>query len=366
MTRHALARLVLATALSLTLLFLTRAARAGDCNGPPECCIVDAANVKAPLPEHVRVGMRLAHVYGISEHDGSWTGEISLVTRWPEGGLRPELTLRNGASEPYVSVDETTVHDGQCYRERRLRASFANWFRLRRFPFDAQLLRLLLEERSLTDAQAIWEPELWPNVIAIDAYRELPGWQFQALPQLEVKRSSFASHSAAPHPRLLIVSIPVERLWQFYLSRYFLPLFLIVALAWGIFWIKPEDLGSASSIGITAMLAIIAFQLTQAGTLPQVEYMTLADRVYVVCYLATAVALGTAVYESYIASSGPAGLARAQRLDSLMRRLFPLAFLALVTFAAIAGWRSHSDDPDADIPHLVPSAQPPAGEHSPR
>jgi hypothetical protein len=345
------------------LFFAARVALAGDCNGPPECCITDVANVKVKLPQHIRVGMRLAHVYAISEHDGTWTGEISLVTRWPENGLRPELTLRNGASEPFVAVDETTSHEGQCYRERRMRASFATWFRLRRFPFDGQLLRLLLEERAITDEQAIWEPELWPNVIAIDAYRELGGWQFEELPQLEVKRSTFAAHAKAAKPRLLIVSIPVTRLRQFYLSRYFLPLFLIVGLAYAIFFIKPDDLGSASAIGITCMLAIIAFQLTQAGTLPQVEYLTLADRVYIVCYLATAIALALAVWKANVAARGEGGLARALVLDQRMRRVFPLVFALSVGAAFGVGWTSHKEDFDADIPHIVPPAKPPPGEH---
>jgi hypothetical protein len=162
----------------------------------------------------------------------------------------------------------------------------------------------------------------------------------------------------APHPRLLIVSLPIERLWPFYMSRYFLPLFLIVALAYSLFWIRPDDLGSASSIGITCMLAIIAFQLTQASTLPQVEYLTLADRVYVVCYGATALALALVVAESYLVSRGREALAA--RIDRLMRWLFPTAFIALATLAAILGWYSHKDDPDADIPYIVPAAQAPA------
>ena len=117
-------------------------------------------------------------------------------------------------------------------------------------------------------------------MIAIDAYRELSAWRVEGYPMLEVKRSSFSAVPGQKGPRLLIVSTPIERVSQFYLTRYFLPLFLIVALAYGLFWIKPDDLGSAASVGITCMLAIITFQITQADALPHVPYLTLADRVY--------------------------------------------------------------------------------------
>jgi len=347
----------------LFFLTLASAARAAECDGPPECCNTDPGKVKVPLPEHVRVGMRLMHVRDVSERSASWSGEVALITRWPAGGLRPEVQMRNASADLSNAVDETSLVGDQCYRERRVSATFANSFRLRRFPFDDQNLRILIEERALEDAQAIWEPELWPNVIAIDGYRELSAWRYLGYPKLEVKRSSFSAVPGKPGPRLLIVSIPVGRLWQFYLSRYFLPLFLIVALAYGLFWIKPEDLGSAASVGITCMLAIIAFQLTQADTLPRVAYLTLADRVYIVCYLATAAALGLVLWESYAAANGR--LAAAERLDRKMRGYFPVAFVALIGVGVAIGWSSHADDPDSDIPHLLPPATPPAGEKAP-
>jgi hypothetical protein len=353
-------KLLVALACALAALFVSFAARAGDCNGPEACCNADPAKVTAPLPEHVRVGMRITHIRAVSERDGSWNGEVDLVYRWPAGGLRPDVTVRNAAADLTTSVDETTQDGDTCYRETRMSADFANWYRLRRFPFDEQGLRLLLEERSLTDEQAVWEPALWPNVIAIDAYRELTGWRVLGYPSFEVKRSTFSAVPGQKGPRLLIAQLDVRRISQFYLTRYFLPLFLIVALAYGMFWIKPEDLSSSASVGITCMLAIIAFQLTQADTLPHVAYLTIADRVYTVCYVATAFALGAVLWESHAAHSGK--LEAASRFDRRMRVGFPVVFVALVAGMVWLGWASHAEDPDADIPAVLAPLAPPPGE----
>ncbi len=107
------------------------------------------------------------------------------------------------------------------------------------------------------------------------------------------------------------------------------------------------------------MLAIIAFQITQADSLPHVPYLTLADRVYTACYLATSAALGIVRWESYATTGGK--LDAALRVDKHMRRWFPLGFAALVGVSVALGWSSHKDDPDSDIPGVLAPQAPPAG-----
>jgi hypothetical protein len=77
-----------------------------------------------------------------------------------------------------------------------------------------------------------------------------------------------------------------------------LPLLVIVAVAFSVFWIHPEDLNTKASIGVTCLLAAIAFQLAEAGMLPEVAYLTLADRVYAICYTMLALSLMLAVNSS--------------------------------------------------------------------
>src|SRR5688572_14653877 len=89
------------------------------CTGPAECCITKAADAKDSLPTKVRVGVRVMRVEKIAEQDGNFSGEVTLMTRWKAGGLRPELNPRNAAEASYP-LDETKVVNGLCYRERRI------------------------------------------------------------------------------------------------------------------------------------------------------------------------------------------------------------------------------------------------------
>lgn len=355
------ALLVLFGTIAMLLLFaaLERSAFAAECSGPEACCIVDPAKATQPLPTHVRVGMRIRRIGKIDEQDALYQADLTLLFHWPAGGLRPDPRPRNAGSDFTTPIDETHEEGGVCYREERLDGSFLSWFRLRRFPFDSQNLRLNLEDRAHTDAQMVYEPDLWPNTISADAYREIGGWKIEDYPHLTFKHSTFAYPATAPHPMLVLIEIPVQRQWRFYVTRYFLPLFLIVALAYCLFFIRPEDLGSAASIGITCVLAIITFQITQADRLPRVPYMTIADIVYVVCYAATGVAVVSTVREAYLAGRGRTKDAEA--LDRRMRWLFPLGVFACLALGCAWGWRAEID-PAKDVPYELAPATPPSGE----
>ena len=342
----------------LASLWLASPCAQAQCNGPTGCCVTEPV-AATPRPTPVRLGLRVMRLRSLNEQAGTYEAELTVLMRWPVGGLRPNPRPRNAGESFTVVLDETRQAGETCFREERIQGAFQTWFRLRRFPFDEQLLRLNLEDREQPPEALRYEPTLWPNTISIDAFRELSGWRFEGYATMTVKRSSFAFPNRTEHPQLLIVNVPVARLWQFYLSRYFFPLFLIVALAYGLFWVRPEDLSSSASIGVTCLLAIIAFQITQASTLPQVSYLTIADLVYMVCYIATALALALTVYEAYLC--GNDRKADADALDRRWRWLFPLLFFLSIGAAVLGGWRAHGD-PTRDIPHLLPPATPPPGE----
>jgi hypothetical protein len=340
---------------ALVVLLVGSPALAGECEGPPECCVTRVEDAAGPLPTQVRLGLRVMRIEKIVEQDGNYSGELTLTHRWPAGGLRPDPQPRNGL-EVEVTTDETSLRDGQCYREKRMIGTFQTWFRLRRFPFDQHSLRLNLEDRRFTPEQLRYAPELWPNTISVDALRELTAWTIPEMPHInEIKVSTFAFPMEAPHPQLILVHIPVVRHSWFYVSRFFLPLLLLVAIAYTIFWVKPEDLGSASSIGITCMLSIIAFQLAQADSLPRVPYLTIADRIYTICYVLIAVALACAVVEAYWSRTGRE--ARADSVDRIGRKLFPAVFVVACAISSLFGWYAKSE-PEADVFVPEPAVKP--------
>jgi hypothetical protein len=59
--------------------------------------------------------------------------------------------------------------------------------------------------------------------------------------------------------------------------------------------------------------------------LPEVAYLTLADRIYSICYVAIALAMAESVYTNTLARAGKK--AEAHRVDVICRIAFPAAMV---------------------------------------
>jgi hypothetical protein len=351
-------RFAAALVLAIVSILFVRAARA-DCDGPPECCITDAKAATASLPERVRVGLHIQQIGSVSERDGEYHADLTITTRWPAGGVVPALGPRNAVDTTNTVEDRTERGGAFCYHAVRIQDTFETPFVLYRFPFDEQRLRLVLEDLRYRPEIYTYDQELWPLTIGNEAYRDLQAWRIERYPSVTQRDSIGRSFPGASPVHVLRIEIPVERVWEFYMSRYFFPLLLVVALSYSLFYVQPDDLASSSGIGITAVLAIIAFQVAQADALPHVAYLTLADKVYAICYLFTAIALALAIHGAYLVRHGKQK--RADDLQVRYRVLFPVFFVVAFAGATAWGWVAGAQAPEVPATRLPP-ATPPAGE----
>jgi hypothetical protein len=104
-----------------------------------------------------------------------------------------------------------------------------------------------------------------------------------------------------------------------------------------VFWIDPDDLSTQVTIGVTCLLAAIAFQFAESSSLPEVDYLTLADRVYVACYLTIALTLLESIYTNSLVRRGDRSAAL--RVESRARILMPAALALAVVISFVLSFR---------------------------
>ncbi len=177
-------------------------------------------------------------------------------------------------------------------------------YNLRAFPFDHQRLTLQFSDAWFSSDQTRYSDQ--PSVSGLDmaAQEQLSNWK--VLARLSYRREKRAVQEAVGDAAYdyATFSLPVRRHITFHLTRFFLPLLIILVLAFSVFWIDPADLSSKVSIGVTCLLSAIALQFAEGGTLPEVEYLTLADRVYATSYVALALALLATLHSAALARKG--------------------------------------------------------------
>lgn len=119
--------------------------------------------------------------------------------------------------------------------------------------------------------------------------------------------------------------IEISRLPQFYISNIILPLFLIVAISWAVFWMDfgSMHLADRLSVSFTSVLTVVAFDFVTADNLPLLSYQTVLDLVLTFSY----VILSLSVLENVLAylrfrKNGN----EVQRIDRVARWLFPVVY----------------------------------------
>jgi hypothetical protein len=262
-----------------------RAAPKG-CDGPPACCPATLTD-HLDAPVTVKLGVLLVGLYEVEEKSGTWKADFYLTESWQHApGFTPATEIANEVERQSEQFDATELRGELCVRTRRIHSTLHSGYNLRAFPFERQRLTLQFSDAWFSADEAKYSSR--PSVSGLDAaaQEQLSNWKVTAnLDYLHDKRTVQEAVGATPYDYATF-SLAVRRHITFHLTRFFLPLLIIVVLAFSVFWIDPADLSSKVSIGVTCLLSAIALQFAEGGTLPEVEYLTLADRIYATCYVA--------------------------------------------------------------------------------
>jgi hypothetical protein len=325
-------------ALLAAALALAPAAHAAECPGPAECCTDKPADTLAH-PARVSVGVVVTGLYNVNEKNGTWDADYYLYESWqPQPGFAPQTEVVNEVARLSEQFGTLARRGDRCIRSRRLRSTLSSPYDLRVFPFDRQRLVLQLSDSWSDTALARYEDRPFVQGVDEGVYRQLSQWSVGRRLDYALESRAFEWEKniwdrEAPVYDYATFTLPVRRHTTFHLTKFFLPLLVIVLVSMSVFWVDPQDLASQVGVGVTCLLTAIAFQLTQATTLPEVAYLTLADLVYVASYLVIALALAESLYTNVLARGGQRE--RALRVDRASRVAFPSAFALLIALSAV-------------------------------
>ncbi len=122
--------------------------------------------------------------------------------------------------------------------------------------------------------------------------------------------------------------IRAHRITNYYLWKVILPLCLIVAMSWCVFWIAPVHSAAQIGLSATSMLTLIAFIFATTNMVPELGYLTRLDLFIIGSTILVFLALLQSVTTSYLIVRHKEQLT--VRIDTVCRVAFPLTFAALV------------------------------------
>ena len=292
----------------------------------------------AGRPEVVRVGALINDIQQLDLQTHSYAVDIYLWFKWNDPEIDPSRTFEFlnplelwGHIRSYAGVKPETLPDGTQYSVVHVQGKFNSKLPLERYPFDTQDLTVIVEDKSKDESALVYKPDKDPIALSKDI--TIPGWEIGE-PSLEVVSNRYPTNFGDPtlddvtYSRV-VVALPVTRPAGTYSLKLLLPMLLVALTAALALSVHPKYVEGRIGIGITALLTLVALQLTSDSGLPDVNYLILLDKLYILSYLFVVLTMAVIVRNSWVDATGD--VAAATRAD---RR--GLAVLTVAYFAAAA------------------------------
>jgi len=312
----------------------------------------DAAALSRPDPRgtatEVRVRVFVIDVASIDDASQTYKADLLAAIRWRDPRLafaavpgtdevrvlslsevwQPDLLLVNRREATRVYPDQVRVSpDGTVLYRQRFLVTLASPLELRRFPFDRQTLAVRLVSLYPAD-----EVQLVPEPVQEGPRPDftIAGWSLEVgdftADQLESPGGQQLSR--------LVLSLPASRDTRYYYWKLFVPLGLIVFMAWSVFSLDHTQLGPRIGVSTASIFTLIAFQLSLGRLLPPIAYLTRADMFVLGTSVLVFLALAETITISRLNAAGRQETSR--KVDQVARPLYAALFL-VVAFLSIKG-----------------------------
>ncbi len=301
-------------------------------------------------PVQVRVGLFLTNLIAVDEVKELFQISGYLFMTWKDPRLVfyprqaaeqreytpdeiwiPSLMMINAtAARDKVTANIKGDPDGTIHYIELFQVELTTSFFLEPFPFDSQSLEVFLQpfldERD-TVAMTYDEPN---SGVGTEPFVELAQWKILGFNATQQRRELGRTGKQIPE---LEIDLQVQRRSRYYVWKVFLPLIVMVAIAYSAFWIKIGDYYTQISITLTAILTEIAFLFAISSSLPKVPYLTFIDAFFLVSFIFSFVSmLELVLVHQALEWEWTDHANRVRRISQL---LYPLIYAACVSAVAL-------------------------------
>ena len=304
-----------------------------------------SAEVNAPTPAHptvVRIGLVIRNLAAIDEVKENWQVTGLLVAKWTDRRLRyrpsargrvyrelpsnlwkPDFEFTNEVTPTHFRfVDFYAQPDGTVVYAQTFSATLSTSLDLRRFPFDSQLLPLIVQAGGDDLDRTILKSDPQDSVLPKRSYVALAQWV-----PLSLTESLGTVAGSAGGAKDVEFGLEVRRNPKSYVWKFIVPLLLLVIISWVTFWLSHEEFKTKDQLqsAVATLLIIVAFNITASSLLPKTDYITYIDAllfssfIFVVISIATIV--GTHLLQLNVSPE------RALTVRRLAGVILPIAFL---------------------------------------
>lgn len=257
--------------------------------------LIAEASEGRPRPDdggatRLSMAMALLDVDEVNTAEQNFTANLMIVVSWsdPRQAHDGERTITKALDEvwhpglffvnqqkiwPSLPSLVRITPEGEVSFLQRVWGPFSQPLDVRNFPFDSQDFEIRVASvrygaGEIEFAASLDRPSLLADAFSLPDWK-VTGWELNFEPY---QPTSWIE--PLPSVRLIFSG---KRHVSHYMLKVILPLVLITAMSWIVFWIDPAQSGTQIGVSTTSMLTLIAYQFMVGGLLPPVPYLTRMD-----------------------------------------------------------------------------------------
>jgi hypothetical protein len=297
-------------------------------------------------PHPVAVGAYINDIQNLELKSHSYAADIYLWFRWRNPDWDPATTMEFvnpfelwGHTKTLELGKPSKLSSGEFYQVVRNLGRFSTKLALYDYPFDRQTLSIAIEDASL-GAEAL-QYVVAEEGVTMNTELVIPGFRI-GKPSIRVVDHEYPTKfgdtdTAQKHSSSrLEIEIPILRPVFTYSVKLLIPVLCVIFTAALMFLFNPSFVDARVGIGITALLTIVALQITLNEDLPEVDYLVLMDKIYLASYFFVIASLATVVKTTWMMERGAAPGAVAWNRKALVILSVLYAFICALIIAV--GW----------------------------
>ena len=293
-------------------------------------------------PEVATVGVLFVNISEVDITDNSFHADFYLWCRW-KGPVDPVKNIEFSNLEDEWSFSDTDLHDsvvilkdGFRYNSFHVRGRFTHNFKLNNYPFDKQQISIQFKNALYTSDELVYiadsvNSNYDPEII-------IPGWNIERL-RFNSRVHKYVSNFGLPENRdnnsynNLSFSLTLSRPLQYFLWKLLLPLLIVLLSSLGATVIHPKYVDARIYAPFGALLTTVFLEQAYSSKLPDISYLILLDKVYLVVYLTILAGIFHAIYTAnLVKDDADSSYAKAKRID----KTYIIFVISVVLIAALS------------------------------
>lgn len=293
--------------------------------------------------DQIKIGAYVNDIQNLDLKSHSYTMDLYIWFKWKNKDIDPSSSIEfmnsfdqwgHTVTKSYEKPKE--LENGEMYQVMRVQGRFSYKFNLRDYPFDRQKLLVSFEDSELETHQAQYVLDE-PNPIAINPEIIFPGFDLRS-PKIYIKKISHPTtfgdpnlSNEAKYDRVQI-EVPIVRPFLTYSVKLLLPVLCVVFCATLMFLFSPNYIESRVGIGITAILTVVALQITLGSELPEIDYLVLIDKIYLITYVFIVCGLFVVLKGSWDLEKEKKSVEAINKTDKMFLYILTSAYIVIATF----------------------------------